>query len=79
MKVGNAQVASELNACVSVSRDEAVSGLPEHRDERIRRHLQDDDAGREHEERDQEHAVRPDLRRRIEEQAAEGRRPPGPR
>ena len=28
MKVGNAQVASELNAWVSVSRDEAVSGRP---------------------------------------------------
>jgi hypothetical protein len=28
MKVGNAQVASELKACVSVRRDDAVSGLP---------------------------------------------------
>ena len=28
MKVGNAQVASELNACVSVRRDDAVSGFP---------------------------------------------------
>ena len=28
MKVGNAQVASELNAWVSVRRDEAVSGRP---------------------------------------------------
>ena len=28
MNVGNAQVASELKACVSVRRDDAVSGLP---------------------------------------------------
>ena len=73
MNVGKAQVASELNACVSVRRDDAVSGLPSTATNGLAATCRIDDAGREHEQREQEQAVRAGRGRRVEQQAAERR------
>ena len=70
-KIGAMVVPSEFSAWVMVRRLDAVSGLPEDRDERVRRHLQQRDARREDEQRQQEQRVRARAGRRIEQQAAD--------